>query len=339
MSGPIFSNSYGASWRAFNWAILAVVFINCITIAFEANLSNDQSAAFAYLDDAYLAIYTIEFALKIVVMRRLYFQNGYNRFDAAILLASWIQFSIAFFGSSIGNLTFLRVFRALRALKSFRSVSSVRQLQVLVNALLKTFRSNLFDIVACMFLFVFIFAVLGYYAFSECACGAAMSSGWSDIQQSLTASGYAGSEYYSIATLFVCNFIFTNMFIGVICENIEDATEADMQSQRRLRQIAQQGKKEAYMEKQKQGMDSFLADNEITGDTKLQDVLQKLAGSLRHDEIVPMSHTSCSLQWIETYLLTQYHIENSLYRCQQVHFGLANTLAELAERRARARAH
>lgn len=67
----------------------------------------------------------------------------------------------------------------------------------------------------------------------------------------------------------------------------------------------------------------------------MQEVLQKLAGTLRHDDIVPMNHLSCNLMWLETYLVSLHHHENTMYRCQQVQFQLSQVLSEVMDRQLR----
>jgi cation channel sperm-associated protein 3 len=65
----------------------------------------------------------------------------------------------------------------------------------------------------------------------------------------------------------------------------------------------------------------------------LEDLLAKLQETVRHDDIFPTHNLCCDLTWIETYLITLNHQENSIYRIQQTHFEIANTLAEWLERR------
>ncbi|KAI9183891.1 Cation channel sperm-associated protein 3 [Blastocladiella emersonii ATCC 22665] len=339
----------------FSRLMLLTIFANCVTIGIDTSLPDDQTLFSQYTDLLFLGIYTVEFVLKIFVEPRGYWRSGYNKFDFMILAISIAQFVISLLGASLGNLTFLRVFRSLRALRSFRSISSVRRLQIIVNALLLTLRKSVLDIVAVLFAFTFIFAVMGYYLFGSDnkadaddfgTLGASLlslmyyitSSGWVSVQTNLTAKGYAGSELYSILFMVISNFIFTNMFIGVICENIEEASEADRANQLRIRLDAQREKKEAFRDKQRNDMRELLARTDLSSNQNMQKILESLAGTLRHDEVVPMTHLACNLTWFEAFMVTQYHLENSMYRCQQTHFSIANTLTEMLDRRLKAKA-
>ncbi|KAJ3362317.1 Cation channel sperm-associated protein 3 [Allomyces arbusculus] len=335
----------------FSRFLLAVIAANCITIAIDASLPQDQTTWTDSADALFLGIYLTEFILKIIVDPKGYWKSGYNKFDALVLAISLVQFVTSFLNANIGNLTFLRVFRALRALRSFRSVSSIRRLQIIVEALLRTLRYNALDIFVNLFVFLFLFAVMGYYLFGMDSggdtsdfgsLGMAMlslmyyvtSSGWVGVQDNLTQAGFAGSEYYSIIFMVISNFIFANMFIGVICENIDEASEADRESQLRIKLLAQQQKKDAFRVKQRNDMRELLARTDFSNNSNsMQKVLESLAGTLRHDEVVPMTHMACNLTWLEAFMVTQYHLENSMYRCQQTHFAIANALTELLDRR------
>ncbi|KAI9140113.1 Ion transport protein-domain-containing protein [Paraphysoderma sedebokerense] len=341
--------------RTFNSFILFVIFVNCVIIAIEASLPSEDQTWGLYLDGIFLSIYTIEFVLKIYVEPKRYWRSSYNRFDFFVLSITWIQWLLTLFSLELGNVAFLKVFKSLRALRSFRSIASIRRLQVIVNALLRTLRKNVLDIIACLVCIMFLFAVMGYYLFGVDELkgdkenwgtlgNAFMSlllyvtaSNWTDPQQSLTQRGFVGSEWFSVVFMFIGNFIFTNLFIGVICQNIDEATEADRAGQLRVKIEAQRVKKEMLRVKQKNDMNQLLAKGDLNN-LNMQNLLQSLAGTLRHDEIVPMSHLSCNLTWFETFMVTLHYHENTMYRCQQTHFNIANTVSEILDRRLKSKA-
>ncbi len=64
-------------------------------------------------------------------------------------------------------------------------------------------------------------------------------------------------------------------------------------------------------------------------------MLKKLQseGKILHDDIVPMSHLSCNLIWLETFIATLNYQENTVFRLQQLHFDVGFTLAKITERR------
>lgn len=63
----------------------------------------------------------------------------------------------------------------------------------------------------------------------------------------------------------------------------------------------------------------------------IQTIISQLAGKLRHDDFVPMTHLSCNLDWVESYLTTMTHQQKTMHTIQQLHFNIANMLAEIVE--------
>ena len=54
---------------------------------------------------------------------------------------------------------------ALRTLRTLRSISFIRGLQVLVSALIQTFKSSVFYLLLLLLVLMFLFAIMGYYLF------------------------------------------------------------------------------------------------------------------------------------------------------------------------------
>ncbi|KAI8801434.1 Ion transport protein-domain-containing protein [Cladochytrium replicatum] len=345
-----FVNSY-----AFQWFVMLVILANVIAIALETDaLSNSGSSSvpvvFSYLDLFFLAVYVVEFVLKIYVEPIGYWKEAYNRFDAVILFVSLGQWIAQFYMAKSNNLTFLRVLRSLRALRAFRSISFIRSLKVVVNALVTTLTRNAVDILLLLVLLMFIFSVMGHYLFGDDPSNAdaysnwgtfidgfytlfvfVTAEGWTSYQDNLTGDGYYGSEAFTGAFIFIGNFIISNLFIGVICENLEEATEADRAFQQERRNAAKAQKREIFLRKQHRDMVQLLAVRKSDQQRNLQQILQDLAGTLRHEDVIPMTHLSCDLTWLETFMVSLHYHENTMYRIQQVEFGIANTLAEIGK--------
>lgn len=84
-------------------------------------------------DEFFMAIYTMEFLMKVYVNPGVYWKNGYNVFDAIILVISFIpMFSDGGDSSAMGTMRIVRAFRSLRVLKT---VSFIRGLQVKMTSL------------------------------------------------------------------------------------------------------------------------------------------------------------------------------------------------------------
>ena len=74
-------------------------------------------------------------------------------------------------------------------------------------------------------------------------------------------------------------------------------------------------KKELFTQKQQNDFKMLLEHQKASRGVKLKDVLQNLTGTLRHDDVLPVSHMCCDLTWMEIYQSTLHHHEHALYRC------------------------
>jgi len=158
------------------------------------------------------------------------------------------------------------------------------------------------------------------------------ADGWTDLQRRLTDLGFSGSSWYTIIFMFFAHFIFTNLFIGVIIQNIEEATRADRAEQLSTRMENLNQKKAFILQRQQEDIANLLERQQDFEFEDIQDMIKHLAGTLRHDDLVPFRHISGNLSWLDTFLTTLDHQEHTMYRLQQVHFEVANTFAEVLER-------
>jgi cation channel sperm-associated protein 3 len=248
------------------------------------------------------------------------------------------------------NLTYLRVIRGLRALRTLRSITLFRSLQIIVNALVNTIKTTVIDILVLLFLFMFLFSIIGYHFFGsdpnapdanyrDLGSGFLTSfvfvtaDGWTDRQRELDELGYTYNRIFVVLFILIGNFIFTNLFIAVICKNIDEAQSAEKKLQKQKRQMLKKYKKELFARKQKDEIVQLMAHQRKLQNSNLQEVLKSLAGQLHHDDLQQMTHLCGDLIWLETFMITLNYHENSMYRCQQIHFEIANTMAEILDRR------
>eukprot|EP01006_Ploeotia_vitrea_P009496 TRINITY_DN22379_c0_g1_i1.p1 TRINITY_DN22379_c0_g1~~TRINITY_DN22379_c0_g1_i1.p1 ORF type:complete len:472 (+),score=205.37 TRINITY_DN22379_c0_g1_i1:92-1417(+) len=334
----------------FDHCIMATIFVNVLFIAVESSLApQERGSAFEVADLVFFTIYLVEFLLKVYVEPIGYWKSNYNRFDFLIVLTSCFQF-VRIDGLDIG---FVRVLRALRALRALRSISFVRALRVLVNALIKTLGS-IRDILFLLLLIMYIFSIVGFYFFGVGGAGtsaaedwetlgAAMYTlwvyttvdGWTDIQDRLDESGFKTARIFTILFIFVGHFVFTNLFVGVIIQNLDEAQSEEKMFQQLKKQIMVDIKQRFLRERQQRDLANItqVLKGERMGSIR-QSIEQLEEGdSVRQDDLVPMTDLVCNLTWVRTYLRSLDFYESSRYRTQQVHFDLANTLGALAEAR------
>ncbi|XP_041749357.1 cation channel sperm-associated protein 3 isoform X2 [Coregonus clupeaformis] len=274
----------------FDGMIMVTIILNALFMALETDydLKYKLFGFFEIADEFFMAIYTMEFLMKVYVNPGVYWKNGYNVFDAIILVISFVpMFANGGDSSAMGTMRIVRAFRSLRVLKT---VSFIRGLQALVVALFKTMKSVVY-VLGLMFLLMFIFAIIGYYYFGDpntgdpenwgdlgCALFTLFSlvtvDGWTDLQQNLDDLGMDSSRIFTIVFILIGYFIFFNMFIGVVIMEIQ------------------------------------------TGNfTKLVEQFNK---SLRHTDYTVMEDLCTSMSFIDIYLTTLDHQDNTVDKLQQL---------------------
>lgn len=203
----------------FNFLVFFIIMANLFTIAYDVTVPRDQNRVTYILDAMFLGFYLFEFCVKVYAEPREYWLSNYNLFDFFVLVVSLVQ-QISVFFPVEWDFSFIRVLRALRTISSFK------KLRIIVNALFYSMRTDAVSIFSCLFVFMFLFAVMGYYLFgtgshpssdfSSLPVGLmtlmnyVTSSNWSTVQYNLINLGFPGSELFGVAFMFIGNFIFPN---------------------------------------------------------------------------------------------------------------------------------
>ncbi|XP_029527703.2 cation channel sperm-associated protein 3 isoform X1 [Oncorhynchus nerka] len=327
----------------FDGMIMVTIILNALFMALETDYDMKYKlfGFFAIADEFFMAIYTMEFLMKVYVNPGVYWKNGYNVFDAIILVISFVpMFADGGDSSAMGTMRIVRAFRSLRVLKT---VSFIRGLQALVVALFKTMKSVVY-VLGLMFLLMFIFAIIGYYYFGDpntgdpenwgdlgCALFTLFSlvtvDGWTDLQQNLDDLGMNSSRIFTIVFILIGYFIFFNMFIGVVIMEIQHATkrfENEVQSER---EASLTQKKHAILQRQKNEIRNLIQSQ--TGNfTKL---VQQFNKSLRHTDYTVMEDLCTSMSFIDIYLTTLDHQDTTVNKLQQLYSEAVLILSDLLE--------
>lgn len=144
----------------FEYASLLVIITNSVVLALEDPTDPDASNSrpMQILDQVFLALYTLEMALKIlglgfILNKGSYLRDNWNILDFIIVVSAYLQLLL----SSGANLSVLRSFRVLRPLKT---ISGIEGLKIIVTALMKAV-TLLVDTVIILVFFFIIFAIAG----------------------------------------------------------------------------------------------------------------------------------------------------------------------------------
>eukprot|EP00002_Diphylleia_rotans_P031344 TRINITY_DN6509_c0_g1_i2.p1 TRINITY_DN6509_c0_g1~~TRINITY_DN6509_c0_g1_i2.p1 ORF type:complete len:341 (+),score=88.56 TRINITY_DN6509_c0_g1_i2:58-1080(+) len=264
---------YFVASNYFSQFIMACILLNSVLLALEVDPSTTKEAAKVYeiIDLVFIVVYSIEFLMKNYVDFTGYWKNNYNRFDAFLLALSYLSVGGAL--NSQGNFSVFRILRTFRAFRAFRGISFIRSLQVIVTALIKTM-STIFNLVLLLLLFIFVFGIVGLNFFGESdetrsdwgSLGRSMftlfvfvtADNWGDIQDKMDDAVGRSSRVFTVIFIFLGNLIFTNLFIGIVIQNLDEATEEDRRIQKLKRQKVISRKKAFILERQQRDLQKLL---------------------------------------------------------------------------------
>ena len=288
----------------FNNGILVVILINTFLIALqtESYFSLRFSWYFSFIDSVLLGIYMVELVLKLYALRYAFFKSGWNNFDAFIVGTSVVeygslyvfQYSSSTFDPKIFRLLrVFRAFRALRALRVLRTISFLKNLQVIVNTLLRSIPA-MGSIILLLVLVLYIFAIMGVFFLGKVYperfgnLGMAIFSlfqlitlddwfAFYDTVAARTPDGRAGWMLAYLTTFIVLEtFIFINLFIAVIVNNME--VQQQMQHEARVlhggarRRRKRKKKKKKKKKKRKKGKRRNTLDPEAANSAQAVDL-------------------------------------------------------------------
>ena len=149
----------------FNIFILVCIILNslCLSITWYGE-PEMLVATMEWINIIFTIIYTAEMIIKMISMRKGYFSDGWNKFDFLIVLFAWIGMIATYvFNIKVGALT--TVVRAFRILRVLKLIQKAKSLQRILNMFLLAI-PELANVGALLFLFLFLFAVLGVFLFS-----------------------------------------------------------------------------------------------------------------------------------------------------------------------------
>lgn len=141
----------------FQWSIVGAIIFNAITLGLETvpSVMDVWGPGILAIDKAFIAIFTIEIALKLIAYRISFFKNSWNNFDFVIVAVSLVPF--------LGNFS---VLRALRILRVLRLVSVIPQFRRVVQGFFDTL-SGLFAVGGVLGIIFYVTAVMATKLFGE----------------------------------------------------------------------------------------------------------------------------------------------------------------------------
>ncbi|XP_010076057.1 PREDICTED: sodium channel protein type 5 subunit alpha-like [Pterocles gutturalis] len=213
----------------------------------------------------FVAIFTAECVLKLVALRQYYFSNAWNIFDLVVVIMSLIALLLSDIGKTFEHFippTLFRVIRLARIGRILRLIRAAKGIRTLLFALMMSLPA-LFNIGLLLFLVMFIYAIFGMANFAYvkmedgiddmfnfqtfgnsmlCLFQITTSAGWDGLLSPILNTGppYCDPNIngtigecgkpaigiiYFVSYIIISFLIVVNMYIAVIMENFNAATE------------------------------------------------------------------------------------------------------------------
>lgn len=227
--------------------ILIVILANTICLSLET-VKVIRKAFGWYLtiaDCCFLGVYILECALKLFSWRLRYFKSAWNLFDFIIVIVSIITWIIPYYLTSAisFNVRIFRLLRIFRAVKAFRSIrvlraiSFLRSLQIIISTVLKSIPA-MGNIVLMAGLFLYMFAIIGTVCYRDIDSRRFGGLGpslfrlfqmmtldhWSEIYKQNENQSWS-MYYFVVIVIIVECFIFLNLFVAVIVNNLQSSRD------------------------------------------------------------------------------------------------------------------
>ncbi|NWQ95281.1 SCN5A protein, partial [Burhinus bistriatus] len=213
----------------------------------------------------FVAIFTAECVLKLVALRQYYFSNAWNIFDLVVVIMSLVALLLSGIGKAFEHFlppTLFRVIRLARIGRILRLIRAAKGIRTLLFALMMSLPA-LFNIGLLLFLVMFIYAIFGMANFAYvkmedgiddmfnfqtfansmlCLFQITTSAGWDGLLSPILNTGppYCDPNIngtigecgkpaigiiYFVSYIIISFLIVVNMYIAVILENFNAATE------------------------------------------------------------------------------------------------------------------
>ena len=223
----------------FDRAIIGVILLNAVVIGLETSpaMTGSFGTVFEIFNTFVLMIFIVEAVLKITAEAPRvdrYFRQGWNIFDFTIIVVALLP--------TVGQ--FATAARLVRILRVARLFSMVPELRLIIGALLRSLPSMV-HIVMLLGVLFYIYGVAGYYLFHKAdpahwgnlgislltLFGIVTLETWVEVMRAVLPV-YPYAWVYFISFIVVGTFMFINLFVAVVINNLTDAKKEALEELR-----------------------------------------------------------------------------------------------------------
>lgn len=218
----------GERMSLFEWVTVSVIMISSLTIGIKTYaLPPIVVLILGALDDAVMVYFVVEILTRLAVEKptRNFFKDGWNVFDAFIVIVSTIP---------VDESEYALLGRLLRLFRMMRLIVFLPELRKLIESLLRAI-PRVFYVLLLMFIVFYIYGAFGSMIFSDINpalwgnIGASMLTmfrvatleDWTDVMYE-TMEVYPFSWLFYLSFIGIVTFIMLNMIVAVIIEVVQE---------------------------------------------------------------------------------------------------------------------
>uniref|UniRef100_H0YQI2 Sodium channel protein n=1 Tax=Taeniopygia guttata TaxID=59729 RepID=H0YQI2_TAEGU len=248
--------------QMFDVVIMGLICLNMITMMVETyEQSETKTNILSKINILFVTIFTAECVLKLLALRQYYFSNAWNIFDLVVVIMSLVGNIGKAFEHFLPP-TLFRVIRLARIGRILRLIRGAKGIRTLLFALMMSLPA-LFNIGLLLFLVMFIYAIFGMANFAYvkmedgiddmfnfqtfansmlCLFQITTSAGWDGLLSPILNTGPPFCDpningtvgecgkpaigiIYFVSYIIISFLIVVNMYIAIILENFNAATE------------------------------------------------------------------------------------------------------------------
>ena len=335
----------------FNALMVVVTVLNVLLMTIEVEFAKKEPyfTVFRILHEIFMGFYTFEFILKLYIEPYDYFKNWWNIYDVLILIFSYVKLTAYVVRANIltKQVTFaiFSVTRSIRIFRVIRTVPFLKELKIILLALFYTFTNSVFNVILVTALVVLICAVFAnaFYRENEDwkTLGISVWSlfryiccdEWPDIQKKI--DDLEMSRVFTVIFVFIGNFIFKNIFVGLIINNISDAQDQYKNDILKEKKELIKVKKENISRKQIEDLNKLIKKDKANNFNfdEFNELLIKYRNNARHEDILSTSEPSLNMVWLNSFYKTLSCLDNSMMSLKNSHYEMGLVLASIMEDR------
>lgn len=222
----------------FQWFIITLILVNAAILGLMTlDLPPGVLATLDFLDNVCLAIFCLEIAMKLVVMREKFFYDGWNIFDVVVVGIALLP-----------NTGALSVLRALRVLRLLRLATAIPSMRRVINGMFGALPGGA-SVAGVLFIMYYVGAIIGVTLFKDTVpqhfgdIGTTFFTlfkmmtleGWPDIA-TVVMEQHPRAWIFFVVFIIFTTFTTLNLLFGIIVDAMEKAKEEEVREE-----MAEQG--------------------------------------------------------------------------------------------------